>query len=207
MKKNLKALILICLVIFIFSFSADLHAKIIVHLHGGAAYPAESNINNTFSTGFGFSFYLLENAPVIFDFISWKSDVEEKSGHLHEGKLTSNLFLVSGKYILFPEKKICPYAFVGTGIIFNNFELGTYYSIPEITLSQKVEGGPVLDLGAGALFKISDNFSLFLDLFYLIRSSTGTTVITDMNFGRETSTFSISQNTALVRLGIRYWIN
>jgi len=207
MKKNLKALILICLVLFIFSFSADLHAKIIVHLHGGAAYPAESNINNTFSTGFGFSFYLLENAPVIFDFISWKSDVEEKSGHLHEGKLTSNLFLVSGKYILFPEKKISPYAFVGTGIIFNNFELGTYYSIPEITLSQKVEGGPVLDLGAGALFKISDNFSLFLDLFYLIRSSTGTTVITDMNFGRETSTFSISQNTALVRLGIRYWIN
>lgn len=207
MKKNLKSLILICLVLFIFSFSAGLHAKIVVHLHGGAAYPAESNINNTFSTGFGFSFYLLENAPVIFDFISWKSDVEEKSGHLHEGKLTSNLFLVSGQYILFPEKKISPYAFVGTGIIFNHFEIGTYYSIPEITLSQKVEGGPVLNLGTGVFFKISDNFSLFLDLFYFMKSSTGTTVITDMNFGRETSTFSISQNTVVIRLGIRYWLN
>lgn len=204
---KLRPFILIYLVTVIFIFSADLNAKIVVHLHGGAAYPAESNINNTFSTGFGFSFYLLEKFPVTFDFISWKSDVEEKSDQLHEGQLTSNLFLVSGQYIFFPEKRISPYAFVGTGIIFNNFKIGTYYSIPEITLSQKVEGGPMLNLGTGALFKISDNFSLFLDLFYLIKSSTGRTVITDMNIGRDTSTFSISQNTVVVRLGIRYWLN
>ena len=207
MNKRHKPFIFIYLVIVLFIFSTNLHAKIILHLHGGGVYPSEANLNNTFSTGFGFSFYLLKNLPFTFDFIGWKSDVDERIGHLHDGKLTSTLFLLSGQYIFFPEKRISPFLFVGSGIMFNNFEIGTYYSIPEITLSQKVEGGPVLNLGAGALLKISDNFSLFLDLFYLIKSSSARTVVTDMNFGSETSTFSINLNTAVVRFGLRYWLN
>ena len=207
MLKKIKPYILIYIFLGFFIFSTNLHAKIILHLHGGGVYPSESNLNNTYSTGFGFSFYLLKNFSFSFDFVDWKSDADEKIGHLYEGKLTSNLFLISGQYIFFPDNRISPYACLGTGIMFNNFEIGTYYYIPEITLSQKVEGGPVLNLGAGGLYKISDNFSLFLDLFYLIKSSTGKTVVTDMNFGSETTTFPINLNTVVVRLGLRFWLN
>lgn len=198
---------MILLFLGVFTFSSRLDSKIVVHLHGGAVFPTEDNIADTFSTGFGFSYYLLNSLAFNLDFISWKSDVDEITGHLYEGKMTSNLFLISGQYFFSPDKKINPYAFLGTGIIFNDFKIGEYYSIPEITLSQKVEGGLLLNLGAGALFKITDSLSIFFDLFYLVKSASGTTVITDMNFGSETSTFAVKLNTAVVRLGLRYWLN
>lgn len=121
------------------------------------------------------------------------------------GKLSMTPFLVSLQFLPFPRKTLTPYIFFGAGMIFASFKLGEYVSIPEISISQKVESGIGLHGGMGGEFQLRKNVLLYAEASYLFRKAAGETTITDMNFGVTRGNFSLNLNSLIFRLGIKYY--
>lgn len=176
------------------------------HANLGISSPTEENIKPALESGFGFALPFTKNMSIILDFGHWNSSVDKEPGKLWNGKLSVNPFLVSFQYSLLQGKTITPYIFLGSSFVFCNFEMGEHYSIPEVSISQKIKNGIGFHAGIGSLIKASDNFSFFAEVLYFYRKSKATTTINDMNFGISTEKFSLSLNAVTLRLGIRYYI-
>lgn len=175
-----------------------------VHANGGFSFPREGNMRSGWESGFGFAYTLNKKVAAFFDFGFWKSEVEEEPGKLLDGKLSVTPFLFSLQYYFFEKRAFIPYIFAGIGYIFYDFKLKDIVTIPEITITQKVENGLGFQAGLGAQVQISDRLSLFGEALYLYRKAEGTTTTFDLNFGTTIEEFSLDTSTSLIRLGIRY---
>jgi len=171
----------------------------------GAAFPKEKNIHSSFESEFGFSIPLGRTLFLSFDFGYWKSNVEEKEGSLMNGELSVTPFFFSLGYKLRENKKINPYIFLGANLVFTRFEIGKYITIPEVTINQKVMNGPGLHLGGGTDFSLTDQLTLFAEGIYFFRKAKAETTITDMNFGISNEEFSISLDSLILQIGIKYF--
>lgn len=178
--------------------------RFIVHANGGVSFPKEDNVKSGLESGFGFSFTLDRRMLLSFDFGYWKSDVEEEPGKLHKGKLSVTPFLVSLQVSLFEKKAFNPYIFAGAGYVFYDFKIKDIITIPEVTITQKIENGLSLHAGLGALVQILDRLDLFGEALYLYRKGDGQTTISDMNKGTTYEDFSLDMSAFLFRLGIKY---
>ena len=171
----------------------------------GVAFPKEKSINSSFESEFGFSLPLGRTLFFSFDFGYWKSNVEEKEGSLMNGKLSVTPFFFSLGYKLRENTKINPYIFLGANLVFTRFEIGKYITIPEVTINQKVMNGPGLHIGGGTDFSLTDQLTLFAEGIYFFRKAKTETTITDMNFGVSTEDFSISLDSFILQIGIKYF--
>jgi len=79
-------------------------------------------------------------------------------------------------------------------------------TIPEITLSQKVENNLGGQLGAGIQIKMSKRLFFNLDASYFYGKVSATTTIQDLNFGTTTEDFSLLFSAFIFQLGIKYFI-
>ena len=178
--------------------------RFIVHANGGFSFPQEGNMKSGLESGFGFAYILNKKVAAFFDFGFWKSEVEEEPGKLLDGKLSVTPFLFSLQYYFYEKRDFNPYIFAGIGYIFYDFKLKDIITIPEITITQKVENGLGFQAGLGAQVKILDRLSIFGEALYLYHKAEGITTISDLNFGTTTEEFSLNTSTSLIRLGIRY---
>jgi outer membrane protein W len=176
-----------------------------VHANGGFFFPREGNMKSGWESGFGFAYILNKKVAAFFDFGFWKSEVEEEPGELFNGKLSVTPFLFSLQYYFFEKRDFIPYIFAGIGYIFYDFKLKDIFTIPEITITQKIENGLGFQAGLGAQVKILDRLSIFGEALYLYRKAEGTTTTSDLNFGTTKEEFSLDTSTSLIRLGIRYF--
>lgn len=174
------------------------------HAGVGMAFPAEKTIHSALETGFGFCMRLNRSLAVSLDFSYWKSNVKEKQGKLFSGELAVSPFSLSLHCTIFPQRALTPYLSCGAGFIFTNFKLGEYFSIPEVTISQKVKNGLSAHAGGGIRLRVANRLGLFSEITYILRKTSGETTINDMNFGRSSENFSVDMSTALLKLGISY---
>lgn len=175
------------------------------HANPGVAIPKEKNILSAFESGFGFSLPLTKRIFLSVNFGHWKSRVKEKEGSLMNGELSITPFFLSLQFKLRERSQINPYVFIGANLVVTKFEIGEYITIPEVTLNQKIGNGPGLHFGMGTDFSLTENLALFAEVIYLVRKAEAETTFTDMNFGVTTEQFSISLDSIVFQIGIKYF--
>lgn len=175
------------------------------HANPGVAIPKDKNILSAFESGFGFSLSLTKRIFLSINFGHWKSRVKEKEASLMNGELSITPFFLSLQFKLRERSQINPYVFLGANLVVTEFEIGEYITIPEVTLNQKVENGPGLHFGIGTDFGLTENLALFTEGIYLVRKTEAETTFTDMNFGVTTEKFSISLDSLVFQIGIKYF--
>jgi len=176
------------------------------HAQVGRAVPSEKNIRAGFVSSFGVRFPLIPRFSASFDFVYWKSSVEETPGGLYGGNLTVTPFSGSLRLAPFPRSRLSPYAFAGGGIAFTRFEMGAIVTLPEVSIRQKLENGPFLTAGLGATAGVLPSLGVFVEAGYLGRRAGGTTTISDMNFGVRTEKFQVSLDVFFIQVGLEYRI-
>lgn len=115
-----------------------------------------------------------------------------------------NPFVVSAQYFLLPERAFTPYVFLGGGFVFDRFKLGDIFTIPEITISQKLKNGPGGKIGLGFEANLNESVSIVLEFYYFYMTTQATTTVEDMNFGSSAENFRVNLNSLIVHLGFRY---
>jgi hypothetical protein len=177
------------------------------HVNPGVSFPKEKNIKAGFESGFGISLPLMRRVVLSLDFSYWKSNVDEEAGRLFNGKLSVTPFFFSFQFNLMEKGKINPYVFLGPNLVFSRFEIGEYYAIPELTINQEISNGLGFHLGGGSDIHLTDNWFLFASLTYLFRNAKGETRYSDINLGVRTEEFSVSLDSLILKVGIKYFLD
>ncbi|MBD3414928.1 MAG: hypothetical protein GF421_10920 [Candidatus Aminicenantes bacterium] len=176
------------------------------HINGGWSWMLEDTLDSGLKTGFGFSLPLLNKTTATFDFGYWKSTVHQKPNMLFNGTLSMAPFQVSLNYYFFEKKRVNPYVFGGTGIVFTHFEMEDIVTIPEVSISQNVKNGISFHAGAGSLFRMKKNLAFYAEVCFFYRRGKATTTMEDMNFGRSTEDFNLNLNSLAFSIGIKYFL-
>jgi len=171
----------------------------------GFVSPSENYIHSSLTGGLGIALPIKGNVSFSLDLGFWKSSVDEKPNKFYKGKMTLIPVLGSLRYYLLPDKAINPFIFIGTGYVFAHFKMENIITIPEITISQTVENGLCLHAGAGTVIRISESLGMTAEGFYFHRKTTGTTTISDLNFGMSSKNFSVRLNAFIFQIGMKYF--
>lgn len=180
-----------------------------IHMHGsvGLSLMSENRFGSGFWSGFGFSVPMRKDVFLDFNFGAWKSQVGGQPDGLRDGTLTVNPFFVSLQYVTGEGRRwMCPYFFIGGGYIFTHFRMEDINTIPEITLSQKVDSAPGGQAGVGIQVKVSKRIFLNADVSYLFSKTSGTTTIQDLNFETRAEDFSFLLSAFIFQCGIKLLI-
>lgn len=180
-----------------------------MRIHGsiGLSSMSGNSYGSGFWSGFGFSVLIKKDVHLSFNFGAWNSQVTATPDGLQSGTLTMSPFFISLHYFFGQKDRlIYPYLFIGGGYIFNSFRMEDVFTIPEITLSQKVDNSPGGQVGAGIQMKVSKRISLSADVSYLYNKANGTTTIQDLNFGTTAEDISLILSALIFQIGIKFFI-
>ncbi len=177
-----------------------------IHVNLGLSLPSEQNLILGVWSGFGFSVPIEKKIHLAFNFGAWKSKASANPGGLQDGSLSVSPFFVSLQYFLTSGRTINPFVFIGGGYIFTSFKIENFVTIPEITLSQKVENSPGGQLGGGIQIKMSKRTFFSLDASYFYGKASVTTTIQDLNFGTTIENFSLILSAFIFQVGIKFFI-
>ena len=172
----------------------------------GASSPTEQNIGAGLWSSIGFSIPVEQKLFLSLDFGHWTSEVSGSAETLLDGTVYVNPFIVSAAYFLMHDRAISPYVFLGGGVVFSKFRLGDIITIPEISLSQKIESGPGGKIGIGVEMDLTGSISIVSEVSYLFRVAQAKTTVQDMNFGLSVEDFTINLSAFALYLGFRYTI-
>lgn len=203
MNKILLSFICVCLLSYLCFSQSERPA---LQLNGGLIIPKEENLQSGLESSFGLALPLGKNISLAVEFAYAKSSTKEEGNKLHNGTLTLTPFLIAVQYEFCQEKSFSPYFSLGAGYIFSSFKIGSYISIPEIRINQKVKSGIGCQFGGGVRFKLTKALSLLCEADYFIRRASAETIISDMNFGVSFKYFSIDLNALLLKLGLKYFL-
>jgi len=198
---------LLCFLLLVQNVMGQEETSMRIHGSIGLASMSEKSYGSGFWSGFGFSVLIKKDVHLSFNFGAWNSQVNANPDGLQNGTLTVSPFFVSLQY--FPghgDRLINPYLFIGGGYIFTSFRMEDIVTIPEITLSQKVDNSPGGQVGAGIQLKVSKRISLSTDVSYLYNKTSGTTTIQDLNFGTTKEDFSLILSAIIFQIGIKFLI-
>jgi len=177
-------------------------------LHGGLgySYPKAETIGGGVLSSVGFDLRLKYGWRLSFDFALSRHHVDYDPQGLKEGTLTLTPFWVVLQYHIFSRGAFSPYLLGGAGYIFSRFQLQQLITIPEVSISQKLEDGWAWLGGAGLEIRLNrKKLSFFGEAVYMSRQTTGTTTINDLNFGLREETFDVDLKAWQIHLGLRYF--
>ena len=200
------ALYLLFLFFFALNVQGQEETNMRVHLNLGLSSPSEQTLARGVWSSFGFSVPLEKKIHLAFNFGTWKSQASAKPGGLQDGSLSVSPFFVSLQYSLTSGRTINPFVFIGGGYFFSSFKMENLVTIPEITLSQKVENSPGGQVGAGIQIKMSKRILFSLDVSYFYGKASAITTIQDLNFGTTIEDFSLILNVFIFQVGLKFFI-
>jgi len=200
------ALYLLFLFVLVQNVQGQEETNMRIHFNLGLSSPSEQNLARGVWSSFGFSVPIEKKIHLSFNFGAWKSQTSVKPGGLQDGSLSVSPFFVSLLYFLTSDRTINPFVFIGGGYIFTSFRMENIVTIPEITLSQKVENSPGGQLGAGIQMKMSKRIFISVDASYTYSKASATTIIQDLNFGTTTEDFSLILSALIFQVGIKFFI-
>lgn len=200
------ALYLLFLFFFALNVQGQEETNMRVHFNLGLSSPSEQNLARGVWSSFGFSVPIEKKIHLAFNFGAWKSQASAKPGGLQDGSLSVSPFFVSLQYSLTSGRTINPFVFIGGGYFFSSFKMENLVTIPEITLSQKVENSPGGQVGAGIQIKMSKRILFSLDVSYFYSKASTITTIQDLNFGTTIEDFSLILNVFIFQVGLKFFI-
>ncbi len=177
-----------------------------IHVNLGLFSPSDPNLARGIWSNFGFSVPIEKKIHLALNFGDWKSQASLKQGRLNDGSLSVSPFFIFLQYFLTSGRTIDPFVFIGGGYIFASFRMEKLETIPEITLSQKVENSIGAQLGAGIQIKMSKRTFFSLDASYFYGKTSATTTIQDLNFGTTTDDFPLILSAFIFQIGIKFFI-
>jgi opacity protein-like surface antigen len=172
---------------------------------GGGAFHEENNLRPGAETGFGFSYPLGQRFSLSLEYLYWKSESREFKTKLYNGTLTLSPVLLTLQFDFHRNTFFFPYAFIGGGYLFSRFKIGSYVSIPEVTIDQRVDEGPAFYFGLGARIAFSETWSFLSEAAYLLRNACGETIIADMNKGVSKEAIWVNIHVVFFKFGIRFY--
>jgi opacity protein-like surface antigen len=173
--------------------------------HAGCSFPEENNLRAGLVSGFGFSFRVLGGLSILFDFSQWQNRSVESAGKLYNGTVTVSPLLAAVELEFFRNRFFFPYLFVGGAYVSARFRIGSYVSIPEVKIDQKIENGFALCFGLGARIAIAERLSFFSEASYLRRTAPAKTIYDDMNLGRSSREIIANLRFVQVQFGLKYY--
>lgn len=192
--------------LLVFSFSlAGQGRQRGIHASVGYAWPRQNNLESALVSSLGLDFQLRRNWRLVLDFSFARYQVNFEPQGLMEGTLVSTPFWIRLQYI-FSQGLISPYLGGGVGYVFNRFQMEEMVTIPEVTISQKVDDDWGFVAGAGVEWRLrGKQVTVFGEANYISCAPPGVTSINDMNFGRREERFSVDLNSWQLKFGIRYF--
>jgi len=198
---------LLCFLLLVQNVIGQEETSMRIHGSTGLSSMSEKSYGSGLWSGFGFSILIKKDVFLSFNFGAWNSQVDATPDGLQNGTLMMSPFFISLHYLLGHEDPLInPYLFIGGGYIFTSFRMEDVFTIPEITLSQKIGSSLGGEVGAGIQLKVSKRIFLTADVSYLINKTSGTTTIQDLNFGITKEEFSLILSALIFRIGIKFLI-
>jgi opacity protein-like surface antigen len=174
-----------------------------LHLQGGVAGHEENNLKTGLVSGFGLSIPISERFAVTAELDYWAARSRSSFRKLYNGQLIVAPILLTLQYEFRPNAYFAPYAVVGGGFIYSKFRIGSLITIPEVSIDQTVRSGWAAELGVGARFWISDFWSFFSEIDYLIRTAPAQTIVRDLNSGISKDDIWVNLHVVLLKFGLR----
>jgi hypothetical protein len=173
----------------------------------GWADHGAGQLKGAVQTDFGFSLNVTKKISLFLDFCYWKSPVDQQAQSvLLAGDVILTPLLGGIRFDPLPGGFFSPYLFGGIGYVVSTYRMGEIFSIPEVTIMQKLKSGIGFQGGAGVMFRISESIGLFVEGLFIGRNATGTTTVRDLNLGLSSEDFSLNLNTLTVRVGLKYFV-
>jgi hypothetical protein len=182
-------------------------AKLSVEMHAGARFPTEDYPKTHVVLGFGIAFPLKQKLFLTLDLGYGIGAVEDNPDKFYDGRLKSFPFLASFQYFFARDKRVNPYVSLGAGYVFNSFDMKDIITIPEITIEQSIKNRPCFQVGIGIDAPLSRSSGVFTEVVYFYNKSTGTTKISDINFGTSIEEFPVKLQSWIFQIGIRYVVD
>ncbi|MFC2161553.1 outer membrane beta-barrel protein [Acidobacteriota bacterium] len=206
-KRTFLTFFLVCLMLANQNVSGQEKTGMRIHCSLGLSSMSEKKNDSGLWSGFGFSLPIHKTVDLSFNFGAWKSQVNANPHGLFDGSLKVNPFFVSLYYFMGKgDRSVIPYVFIGGGYIFSNFRKDEGVTIPESTISQKIDNSPGGQVGAGIKFKVSNRMSLITDVSYLYSKTSASTIIQNLNFGTTREDFSLILSALIFQVGVKFLI-
>ncbi|NOR14358.1 MAG: outer membrane beta-barrel protein [Candidatus Aminicenantes bacterium] len=184
-----------------------------VGLLGGYALPSEEGYGGAFAFGFSLTYRATPNIAVEVSGIRYQSQLEGSSQGLSRGKLTvSPIFLsLKGRYPL--NQRLAPYAVIGAGYFFNSFVLcdgvQSEWNSVGFDVMEEVENSAGFQVGVGLDYFVMPNFSVNIDIRYLMSKSKGSWSFSDQFGGTAVSgnLDDLNQNALVLGIGVKFFFS
>jgi len=204
--KASKLLILFLSLLFSWGLLQAQVMRLGVHASLGYAWPHQDVLDKGLNSSLGIDLNLSRGWCLIFDFSYGRYQVESRPRGLQKGTIVLTPFWARVQHRFLPDRNISPYLFMGSGYVFSRFLMEELLTIPEISVSQKVENGWGFTGGAGLELKLKrENISIFTEAIYISRKNGGITTINDLNFGLREEKFKVDLSSWQIRVGFRYF--
>jgi opacity protein-like surface antigen len=173
-------------------------------LQGAGAGHEENNLKVGLASGFGLSIPISERISVTAELDYWWTRSRSSFRKLYNGQLTVAPLLIGLQYEFLPNAYFTPYGVIGAGYLYSKFRIGSVMTPPEVTIDQTVRSGWAAHLGLGARFRISDFWSFFSEIDYLIRTAPAQTIVRDLNSGVSKDDIWVNLHVVLLKFGGRF---
>jgi opacity protein-like surface antigen len=174
-----------------------------LQVQAGFGFPEEGTFRGGVETGFGFALPLVERLSLSAEFLRWNVTSKQAYGKFYNGTVTVSPILVSLQYEFARNNYFVPYALIGLGYVYAQFKIGSYVSIPEVRIEQRIEKGVAPYLGLGARVAFGPSVSFFCEAAYLRRQGPATTITHDMNLGDSVDQITANLRHVFLKFGLK----
>ena len=184
-----------------------------VGLRGGYALPSGEGYGGAFAFGFSLTYRATPNLAVELGGIRYQSQLEGSSQGLSRGKLAVFPVFLSLKGCYPLNDRLAPYAIIGAGYFFNSFVLGdsvqTEWNTVGFDVIEEVENSAGFQVGVGLDYFVMPNFSVNIDIRYLLSKTKGSWSFTDQIGGSTVSgnLDDLTLNTLVLEIGFKFFFS
>jgi hypothetical protein len=170
----------------------------------GIMFPAQNTLKAGAITGFGLLLRLAPRTRASIQFLTARLKSQGSPEGLGQGSLILTPFLLFVQHDFVSTRFLKVHLAAGAGLVFSDFR-GSFVSIPEVTITQKIPTRPVVHLGVGFGFPLTGRLVLFGQAGALYSRARGQTIIRDMNFGQSREEFSVNLSSQLAFFGLAFY--
>jgi len=202
MKNYLKVFISVACLFLLTVHGFSQRGRLSFYFNAAIYFPVQENLDTGYGSGIGTLLSLNRNVSLVLEWKYGSHSVIKEEGKLLNGTLYVTPLLASLRYDFRKDSRFSPYVFLGGGIIFCDFRLSKEGDISEANVAdQDVINGFGVYGGLGGSFKISSQFSIFVEGVYLHRK---TTAETRYYLSLPLDEFPVNLSSFCIAVGIKY---
>jgi predicted porin len=172
--------------------------------HAGFGFPEENNLRGGWETGFGLLLPIARHLALAVEYAEWKDTSKQSFGKLYNGTLTLAPIQASLQLEFYQNMYFTAYALGGAAYIVSRFRIGSYPSVPDVTIEQRVDNGIALFGGLGANLALSKKVAFYFEASYMRRSLPAQTIVHDVAQGDSETPLTANLRHVFLRMGLKF---